>query len=189
VKYLLDVGSDINRKSKSGETPLHLAVMRNHSDVVKCLLLRGADYNLTNFHKIGGTHTVRNTPRDVAVEEHLPDIVKIFDNFKIFEKKREKETKELELFVEEQKKKEILFEDSQNLSLIEFKNSKETSVTSIDNFNRSLQEEKSIFYNSKNEELLQFYKTHKTLKPPNNLIPEKNSSEDSQPTSDSVVTK
>jgi len=51
VKFLLDSGSDINRKSKSGETPLHLAVFKNYPDVVKCLLVRGADYSLTNFHK------------------------------------------------------------------------------------------------------------------------------------------
>jgi hypothetical protein len=40
--------------------------------------------------------------RDVAVEEHLPEIVKIIDNMKFFEKKKEKELKEEEEFKGEQ---------------------------------------------------------------------------------------
>lgn len=62
AQYLVEKGAAVNRKTKSGETPLHLAAMFGRPDLVRFLLVKGADYTLTNFHKLG-TETIRHTPR------------------------------------------------------------------------------------------------------------------------------
>jgi ankyrin repeat protein len=177
VKLLLDAGADINRKSKSGETPLHLAVTKNHIDVVKCLLVRGADYSITNFHK-RGTYTIRHTPRDVAVEEHLPEIVKLFDNMKVFEKKKEKETIILAAFMEEEKKIKTEFEAAQALALKnwrkEIKKNGNADIIIEKEYKEfmAIQEKETLeFQIKRREEVLDFYKKNiKTIKPPAEII-------------------
>jgi len=177
VKLLLDAGADINRKSKSGETALHLAVVKNHIDVVKCLLVRGADYSITNFHK-RGTYTIRHTPRDVAVEEHLPEIVKLFDNMKIFEKKKEKETIILAAFMEEEKKKQLEFEGKQSQSLKEWRkeikknpNAEIIIEKEYKEFMAIQEKENLEFQAQRQAEILEFYKKNiKTIKPPQEIL-------------------
>jgi len=92
AKFLLAQGADINRKSKSGETALHLACLKGHPDMVRLLLVKGADTTLTNFHK-QGTYTLRQTALEVAEEYKFPEIVKIFEKFKVWDQKRQKEEK------------------------------------------------------------------------------------------------
>jgi len=87
AKFLLAQGADINRKTKSGETALHLACLKGHPDMVKLLLVKGADTTLTNFHK-QGTYTIRQTALEVAEENGFPEIVKIFEKFKVWDQKR-----------------------------------------------------------------------------------------------------
>lgn len=49
IKYLIDHGSDVNAKNKSGETPLHEATAsRGHQETVKILIDRGAEVNSRN---------------------------------------------------------------------------------------------------------------------------------------------
>ena len=48
VKFALEQGADVNKASKSGETPLHVAVWESSLDVVKFLVSHGAD-----IHAIG----------------------------------------------------------------------------------------------------------------------------------------
>ena len=38
-------GADINKASNNGQTPLHLAAMDDHKEVVEVLLTHGADVN------------------------------------------------------------------------------------------------------------------------------------------------
>jgi len=168
VKFLLDAGADINRKSKSGETPLHLAVLRNHPDIVKCLLVRGADYTITNFHKKAG-YTVRHTPREVAVEEHLPEIVKIFDQMKVFEKKKEKETELQVVFLANLAEKQKKFDDAMVSSLKSF--TSKGGGSGLQEFVEAQEKEKLEFQEKRQEEISSFYKTNKTLRIPPELLP------------------
>jgi ankyrin repeat protein len=46
VKLLCEVGANINAQSRTGETPLHLAVSKNKAECVRYLLARGADLSL-----------------------------------------------------------------------------------------------------------------------------------------------
>ena len=45
VRFLLDLGADVNASDKEGWTPLLLAVERGHSSVARILLDRGANVN------------------------------------------------------------------------------------------------------------------------------------------------
>lgn len=45
VGFLLTQGADVNAKSASGTTPLHVAVLRGHRAVTKLLMARGAEVN------------------------------------------------------------------------------------------------------------------------------------------------
>jgi ankyrin repeat protein len=47
VRRLLDAGIDVNLKDYYGRTPLHIASLFGHIDIVKELLIRGADINPT----------------------------------------------------------------------------------------------------------------------------------------------
>ena len=51
VIYLLNLGINVNSKDKDGNTALHYAVKMNQTRIIKKLLQRGADVNITNFHK------------------------------------------------------------------------------------------------------------------------------------------
>ena len=46
--YLINYGVDINKKDKNGNTPLHLAVIKNSYKMVQKLLQKGAISNIKN---------------------------------------------------------------------------------------------------------------------------------------------
>jgi ankyrin repeat protein len=48
VKLLLDNGSDINDQNSEGNTPLHISIAKQFTDIVKLLIQRGALVNLPN---------------------------------------------------------------------------------------------------------------------------------------------
>jgi len=80
ARYLIEKKADINRKTQSSRTPLHLACEQGHIPMVKLLLFMGADYTLTNFYKFG-TVTTRETPRDVALACKNMKIVELLDKY------------------------------------------------------------------------------------------------------------
>ncbi|KAL7294878.1 hypothetical protein TKK_0011802 [Trichogramma kaykai] len=55
IKALLKYGADINAKDANGDSPLHSAVIRHNSDVVKLLLRRGADAQSVDLSKLHWT--------------------------------------------------------------------------------------------------------------------------------------
>ena len=68
ARLALDAGADVNAKAELQETPLHWAVERRDSDLVKLLIERGADVNAKS--------TLANTPLHWAVEYAHLDIAK-----------------------------------------------------------------------------------------------------------------
>ena len=65
VNYLLDNGSKIDAKSRSGRTPLYCAAFNGHFEVVKCLIENGANVNAkdndeyTPLHEAAGCGSIR----------------------------------------------------------------------------------------------------------------------------------
>lgn len=49
VKYLIDHGTDINEKDRSGSTPIIHAVWKNRLDIVKLLIENGSDLSVYIF--------------------------------------------------------------------------------------------------------------------------------------------
>jgi len=102
AKYLIEKKADINRKTQSSRTPLHLACEKGQLNMVKLLLHLGADYTLTNFSKYG-TVTTRETPRDVAAACKYIKIVQLLDKYDAHVKNKAKLQAEAEAAAKEQK--------------------------------------------------------------------------------------
>ena len=49
VKFLLSSNAEIEQRSSSGQTPLHLAVLCGHVHVAEVLLERGADFQVKYY--------------------------------------------------------------------------------------------------------------------------------------------
>ncbi|HMO03296.1 MAG TPA: ankyrin repeat domain-containing protein [Kiritimatiellia bacterium] len=67
LTWLLDRGFDVNRVGWKQESPLHIAIQRNHMEAIDLLLARGASLTATNSHD--------NTPLVVAINGKNPAIV------------------------------------------------------------------------------------------------------------------
>jgi len=87
AKYLIEQKADVNRKTQSSRTPLHLACERGHINMVKLLLHMGADYTITNFSKYG-TVTTRETAREIALDYKFYNIVELLDKYDAHVKKK-----------------------------------------------------------------------------------------------------
>ena len=61
----------INAQNNGGYTPLHLACRLGHSDIVKTLMLAGADETITDIYW--------RTPAQVAVKYRHPELLKLLD--------------------------------------------------------------------------------------------------------------
>ncbi len=71
VGLLIDSGADIDARAKQGETPLYLAVKVGRVGMVKLLLARRADANLS----VDDDSFCGGIPLGVAVDEGRPDLV------------------------------------------------------------------------------------------------------------------
>jgi len=65
-KAVFEAGEDLNIQNKYGWTPLHIAIRRNHKDMVEYLLDKGADIN-----KVDG---VGWTPLMEAVMDNMTEL-------------------------------------------------------------------------------------------------------------------
>ena len=83
VKELIDLGADVNYFDKTeGMSVLMKAVLMNHGDEVKALLLAGANPDIGD--------NAGNTPLMLAVEKNLKYIVRILVDYKADPKKKNK---------------------------------------------------------------------------------------------------
>ncbi|KAI8746585.1 serine/threonine-protein phosphatase 6 regulatory ankyrin repeat subunit B [Biomphalaria glabrata] len=67
LKYLLDMGADVNRRNKDGLTALHVASAENKFDCAKALLKYGADVNLKCNAGCSPLHNAMQNERLVAL--------------------------------------------------------------------------------------------------------------------------
>jgi ankyrin repeat protein len=79
VRHLLDAGTDVNLKDKDGVTPLHVASVYGHLDLVTELIQRGADLNAKttrfNWDKYSKINK-GSTPLRLAIEYRKHDVVR-----------------------------------------------------------------------------------------------------------------
>jgi ankyrin repeat protein len=67
INALLEKGADLNHQNGNGNTPLHVAVLENKSDIVKFLLEKGAETNIKNKKE--------ETPLDIAKKNKVKEII------------------------------------------------------------------------------------------------------------------
>lgn len=56
VARQLELGTDVNRKNSQGFTPLIIAAINCHTEMVNCLLAHGADVEMKNRHDMTALH-------------------------------------------------------------------------------------------------------------------------------------
>ncbi|CAH0394295.1 unnamed protein product [Bemisia tabaci] len=84
VQTLVEFGADVNAKDSDGKTPLHVAIVNQHSAIIS-LLLCHPGLDLTQRDKSGLTPfatalTCRNNKAATAILEKLPTAAEQFDN-------------------------------------------------------------------------------------------------------------
>ena len=72
VKFLLNMGADVNLQNYDGDTPLHLAAKYEMEYIVKLLLHYNADVNITNKKHETAVHAAKNN-RYPHVKDLLED--------------------------------------------------------------------------------------------------------------------
>jgi ankyrin repeat protein len=71
LNVLIEMGVDLNAKSKNGSTALMLAAAEGHTEIVITLLDKGADSNIKNTH--GETALI------LAANDHHTDVVNLLN--------------------------------------------------------------------------------------------------------------
>uniref|UniRef100_A0A452RP10 Fibronectin type III and ankyrin repeat domains 1 n=1 Tax=Ursus americanus TaxID=9643 RepID=A0A452RP10_URSAM len=61
ASVLIEAGADVNMKDKDGKTPLMVAVLNNHEELVQLLLDKGADASVKNEHVVSLLEERRRT--------------------------------------------------------------------------------------------------------------------------------
>ena len=73
VKFLVNVGADINVMDNAGNTPLHYAAISNQAEIAKFLVDRGADINIKNNDG--------KIPLEAAVSHNSLEVVNILKKY------------------------------------------------------------------------------------------------------------
>jgi len=108
VKYLLSIGAFPNISNYFGETPLHIAVMKNNKIIVNELLQYGAEINIENIYG--------ETPRFYAYRNKNSDeIIKILESIEGIKNNPNIMNIKCTLLRKEKKKIDELEEDSSKL--------------------------------------------------------------------------
>uniref|UniRef100_A0A671R536 Fibronectin type 3 and ankyrin repeat domains protein 1-like n=1 Tax=Sinocyclocheilus anshuiensis TaxID=1608454 RepID=A0A671R536_9TELE len=66
ASILLQAGADVNVRDKAGKTPLMVAVLNNHVELVKLLLYGGADHHMKNEYGAGAADMAKAFVRQVT---------------------------------------------------------------------------------------------------------------------------
>uniref|UniRef100_A0A673N8X1 Fibronectin type 3 and ankyrin repeat domains protein 1-like n=1 Tax=Sinocyclocheilus rhinocerous TaxID=307959 RepID=A0A673N8X1_9TELE len=66
ASILLQAGADVNIRDKAGKTPLMVAVLNNHVELVKLLLASGADHHMKNEYGAGAADMAKAFGRQVT---------------------------------------------------------------------------------------------------------------------------
>uniref|UniRef100_A0A671NIW3 Fibronectin type 3 and ankyrin repeat domains protein 1-like n=1 Tax=Sinocyclocheilus anshuiensis TaxID=1608454 RepID=A0A671NIW3_9TELE len=66
ASILLQAGADVNIRDKAGKTPLMVAVLNNHVELVKLLLDSGADHHMKNEYGAGAADMAKAFGRQVT---------------------------------------------------------------------------------------------------------------------------
>lgn len=78
ASVLLQAGADVNVRDKAGKTPLMVAVLNNHVELVKLLLDSGADHHLKNEYGAGAADMAKAFGRQNII--HLLDKISMEDS-------------------------------------------------------------------------------------------------------------
>lgn len=60
VKFFLSVGAEVDQRSFTGQTPLHLAVLGAHAALVELLLDKGANFQVFHPHWSTADYSPKN---------------------------------------------------------------------------------------------------------------------------------
>ncbi|XP_016140531.1 fibronectin type 3 and ankyrin repeat domains protein 1-like [Sinocyclocheilus grahami] len=80
ASILLQAGADVNVRDKAGKTPLMVAVLNNHVELVKLLLYGGADHHMKNEYGAGAA--------DMAKAFGRQNIINLLDNISLEDSNR-----------------------------------------------------------------------------------------------------
>jgi len=73
VEHLVFYGANVNARTASGNTPLHICALENQESCARVLLFRGADRVITNY--------AQQTPYDVAILSNNLDVALLLNDF------------------------------------------------------------------------------------------------------------
>ena len=73
AEWLVTRGADVNATMHTGWTAMHAAAKQGHADILKMLLDKGGNRNLTATHREFGRNL---TLEDVATEQQIQDLLR-----------------------------------------------------------------------------------------------------------------
>ncbi|XP_047125797.1 SH3 and multiple ankyrin repeat domains protein 2 isoform X1 [Hydra vulgaris] len=80
LEHLIYYGADMNSRTSSGSTPLHICALENQESCARVLCFRGADRNLRNYSQ--------QTPYEVAIVANNFDVAAVINEFNESDVKR-----------------------------------------------------------------------------------------------------